>query len=139
MSMPISPADTFRNGVQLLLDKNVPAWVELWAEDGRMEFPFAPTGWPTHLAGKEAIAAYMRNYSDHIDLQDIPDLVVHETSDPATIVVEMRATGRIVTSDSPYDMTYIAVVTVHNGCFSSYRDYWNPLAVSTAGTDFRTN
>lgn len=33
-------------------------------------------------------------------------------------------------------MTYIAVVTVRDGHITSYRDYWNPLAVQESGTDF---
>jgi hypothetical protein len=137
MSVPTTPADLFRHGLQLLLDKNIPAWVDLWAQDGQMEFPFAPDGWPTRLAGKEAIAAYMRHYPDHIELHDFPDLTIHETTDPETIVVEMRGIGRLVETDSPFDMTYIAVVVIRDGRFASYRDYWNPLAVSEQpGTDF---
>ncbi len=137
MSVPTTPADLFRHGLQLLLDKNIPAWVALWAQDGQMEFPFAPDGWPTRLAGKEAIAAYMRHYPDHIELHDFPDLTIHETTDPETIVVEMRGIGRLVETDSPFDMTYIAVVVIRDGRFASYRDYWNPLAVSEQpGTDF---
>ena len=136
MSVPTPPADLFRHSLRLLLDKNIPARVDLWAEDGHMQFPFAPEGWPARLDGKEAIAAYMRHYPDHIDLQDFPDLTIHQTTDPQTIVVEMRGTGRLVQDAGPFDMTYIAVVAVRDGRFASYRDYWNPLAVSRPGTDF---
>ncbi|MEV6586432.1 nuclear transport factor 2 family protein [Streptomyces acidicola] len=133
---PASPVDVYRHSLRLLLDKNIPAWVGLWAEDGVMEFPFAPQGWPRRLEGKEAIAAYMRPYPDHIDLHDFPDLRIHQTAEPETIVVEMRGVGRLVETDSPYDMTYIAVVTVQDGLIASYRDYWNPLAALEPGTDF---
>lgn len=136
MSVPATPADLFRNSLQLLLDKNIPAWVDLWAEDGQMEFPFASDGWPTRLGGKQAIAAYMRHYPDHVDVHDFADLTIHETTDPETIVVEMRGVGRLVETDSPFDMTYISVVAIRDGRFTSYRDYWNPLAVSTPGADF---
>ncbi|MDQ1023620.1 ketosteroid isomerase-like protein [Streptomyces umbrinus] len=131
-----SPADLYRHSLQLLLDKNIPAWVDLWAEDGVIEFPFAPQGWPGRLEGKEAIAAYMRHYPDHIDLHDFPDVRIHLTTESDVIVVEMRAVGRLVETDSPYDMTYIAVVTVRDGLISSYRDYWNPLVVQEPGVDF---
>ena len=136
MSAHTPPADLYRRSLRLLLDKNIPAWVGLWAEDGIMEFPFAPQGWPERLEGKEAIAAYMRDYPDHIDLHDFPDLRIHQTTDPETIVVEMRGVGRLVENDKPFDMTYIAVVTVQDGCITSYRDYWNPLAVLEPGADF---
>ncbi|MER7915661.1 MULTISPECIES: nuclear transport factor 2 family protein [unclassified Streptomyces] len=136
MSAPTSPADLYRHSLRLLLDKDIPAWVALWAEDGLMEFPFAPADRPRRLEGKEAVAAYMRHYPDHIDLHDFPDLRIHQTTEPGTIVVEMRGVGRMVETGAPFDMTYIAVVTVRDGRFTSYRDYWNPLAVQEPGTDF---
>ncbi|MFD8415054.1 nuclear transport factor 2 family protein [Streptomyces sp. NPDC059650] len=138
MSAPTSPADLFRHSLRLLLDKDVPGWVALWAEDGLMEFPFAPEGWPARLEGRAAVAAYMRDYPDHIDLHDFPTVRIHRTTDPETIVVEMRGVGRLVATDAPFDMTYIAVVTVRDGRITSYRDYWNPLAVLEPGADFLT-
>ncbi|MEU5811379.1 nuclear transport factor 2 family protein [Streptomyces sp. NPDC047718] len=138
MSAPTSPADLFRHSLRLLLDKDVPGWVALWAEDGLMEFPFAPEGWPARLEGRAAVAAYMRDYPDHIDLHDFPAVRIHRTTDPETIVVEMRGVGRLVATDTPFDMTYIAVVTVRDGRITSYRDYWNPLAVLEPGADFLT-
>lgn len=101
-----------------------------------MEFPFAPQGRPRRLEGREAVAAYMRAYPDHIDLHDFPELRIHETTDPATIVVEMRGVGRLVRTGAPFDMTYIAVVTVRDGRIAAYRDYWNPLAVQDPAADF---
>ncbi|RKT08635.1 hypothetical protein BX286_6747 [Streptomyces sp. 3211.6] len=136
MSVPVStsPAELYRHGLRLLLAKDISGWVALWAEDGVMEFPFAPPGRPSRLEGRRAIDRYMRPYPEHIDLHDFPeaDLRIHETADPRTIVVEMRGTGRLVRTGGPYDMTYIAVVTVDRGRFTAYRDYWNPLAVPSA-------
>ncbi|GAA2265685.1 hypothetical protein GCM10010145_34780 [Streptomyces ruber] len=133
---PTAPADLFRHSLRLLLEKDIPAWVGLWAEDGVAEFPFAPEGWPRRLDGREAVAAYMRNYPDHIDLHDFPDLTIHRTTDPEVIVVEMRGVGRLVRTDSPFDMTYVVVVTVRDGRITAYRDYWNPLALQDPAADF---
>ncbi|MEU9129343.1 nuclear transport factor 2 family protein [Kitasatospora sp. NPDC048540] len=136
MTTPVTPAELYQHGLQLLLDKDVPAWVELWHEDGVLEFPFAPEGWPSRLEGKAAVGAYMRDYPDHIDLHEFPEVTIHRTMAPGTIVVEMRGVGRLVKTDSPFEMTYIAVVTVEDALITSYRDYWNPLAVSLPGADF---
>ncbi|MFD7233251.1 nuclear transport factor 2 family protein [Streptomyces sp. NPDC059881] len=134
--MPLPPAELYRHGLRLLLEKDIPAWLELWDEDGVLEFPFAPAGWPRRLEGKQAVADYMRHYPDHIDLHDFPHVEIHQTTTPETVVVEMRGVGRLVETGRPFDMTYIAVVTVENGRITSYRDYWNPLAVQEAGADF---
>ncbi|MCF3132320.1 nuclear transport factor 2 family protein [Streptomyces olivochromogenes] len=134
MTTPTQPADLYRHGLRLLLDKDISAWVELWAQDGVFEFPFAPEGRPKRLEGKAAVADYMRDYPDHIDLHDFPELKIHRTDDPETIVVEMRGVGQLVPSGAPFDMTYIAVVTVVGGRITHYRDYWNPLAVPQDGS-----
>ncbi|MEE1829817.1 nuclear transport factor 2 family protein [Streptomyces sp. SP17KL33] len=139
-----SPADLYRHSLRLLLNKDIAAWVDLWAEDGTMEFPFAPPGRPRRLQGRQAVAAYMRPYPDHIDLHDFPEVRIHETTAPETIVVEMRGVGRLVATGGPFEMTYIAVVTVRDGLIHSYRDYWNPLAalelgVGLDGTDALDN
>ncbi|MGW7262284.1 nuclear transport factor 2 family protein [Streptomyces sp. NPDC054842] len=129
MKANTAPADLYRHGLQLLLDKDIAGWVDLWDENGIFEFPFAPHGWPKRLEGKAAVAAYMRDYPDHIDLHDFPNVEIHQTHAPETIVVEMRGVGRLVATGRPFDMTYIAVVTVERGLITRYRDYWNPLAV----------
>ncbi|MGW2513487.1 nuclear transport factor 2 family protein [Streptomyces scopuliridis] len=121
-----TPAALYRHGLRLLLDKDIDGWVALWAEDGLFEFPFAPPGAPTRLEGREAVAGYMRDYPEHIDLHDFPYLEIHETRDPETIVVEMRSEGRIVSTGELFDSSYIAVVTVRQGRIARYRDYWNP-------------
>jgi ketosteroid isomerase-like protein len=136
MTVPMTAAELYRRSLNLLLEKNISGWVKLWDEDGVMEFPFAPQGWPERLVGKQAVAEYMRHYPDHVDVHDFPDVKIHQTTVPETIVVEMRGVGRLVETDSAFDMTYIAVVTVKDGRITSYRDYWNPLAVQQPGADF---
>ncbi|MFB7666366.1 nuclear transport factor 2 family protein [Kitasatospora sp. NPDC056138] len=136
MTVPMAPAELYRHGLHLLLEKDIAAWVDLWDEKGVLEFPFAPEGWPKRLEGRAAVSDYMSHYPDHVDLHDFPDVEIHQTTVPETIVVEMRGVGRLVETDRPFDMTYIAVVTVEDGHITSYRDYWNPLAVSQPGADF---
>ncbi|MEU1310593.1 nuclear transport factor 2 family protein [Streptomyces cinnamoneus] len=136
MSPSTAPVDLYRHGLRLLLNKDMPAWIDLWDENGIFEFPFAPEGWPERLEGKAAVAEYMRGYPDHIDLHDFPHVEIHQTTAPETIVVEMRGVGRLVGSESPFDMSYIAVVTVKNGLITRYRDYWNPLLVQDPATNF---
>ena len=128
--------DLIRHGLQLLLDKRTADWVDLWADEGVLEFPFAPEGWPERLEGKAAIGDYMRHYPDHIDLRDFPEIRIHQTTDPETAVVEMKAEGRLVKTDAPFSMSYIMVLTARDGSLIAGRDYWNPLGVQQPGADF---
>ncbi|WKV70126.1 nuclear transport factor 2 family protein [Streptomyces sp. PCS3-D2] len=136
MTNSMTAEELYRHGLRLLLAKDITAWVDLWHTDGVLEFPFAPEGWPRRLEGKAAIGDYMRHYPDHVDLHDFPEVTIHQTTVAETVVVEMRGVGRLVRTDTPYDMGYIAVVTVADGLIASYRDYWNPLAASLPGADF---
>ncbi|MCK8681105.1 nuclear transport factor 2 family protein [Streptomyces lichenis] len=124
-----APGELYRHALDLLLAKDIDGWVGLWDEHGVMEFPFAPEGWPRRLEGRAAVAGYMRGYPDHIDLRAIPYLEITPTADPRTIVADLRATGRLGATGEPYEMSYIALVTVVGGLITRYRDYWNPLAV----------
>ncbi|MGP3950991.1 nuclear transport factor 2 family protein [Streptomyces sp. 7N604] len=132
-----TPAGVFRHGMDLLLAKDIAGWVDLWAEDGVIEFPFAPPGAPRRLEGRAAVQAYMAHYPDHIDLAALPYLEVHRTEDPEVVIVEMRAEGRAVATGKPFASSYIAVVTIKDGLFTHYRDYWDPLAALeiAGGTD----
>uniref|UniRef100_UPI0034DF6C0B nuclear transport factor 2 family protein n=1 Tax=Streptomyces flavofungini TaxID=68200 RepID=UPI0034DF6C0B len=61
-------------------------------------------------------------------------LEVHRTQNPDTVIVEMRSEGRSVATGRPFEMSYVAVVTVRQGRITHYRDYWNPLtALEIAG------
>ena len=53
---------------------------------------------------------------------------MHETRDPEVIVVEFVATGVVVATGRPYELRYIAVLTVRDGQLVHYRDYWDPIA-----------
>lgn len=136
MSTNTTVTDLVRHSLRLLLDKRTADWADLWADDSVLEFPFAPEGWPERLEGRAAISEYMRHYPDHIDLHDFPEIRIHQTTDPETAVVEMRAEGRLVQADAPFDMSYIAVMTARDGSFMVGRDYWNPLGVQQPGADF---
>lgn len=123
-----TPAELFRDGIQLLLANDMDRWVELFAEDAVAEFPFAPEGYPRRVEGRASLGAYLRGLGAHVEYRSFPYLDIHETTDPETIVVEFAAKGRVVATDDPFDMTYVVVVTAKDGRFTHYRDYWNPLA-----------
>jgi len=105
-------------------------WAEMFTPDGIMEFPYAPAGYPERLVGREAIAAYMRDYPAHISLRDIiPDRVFRAGD---TRIVEFSAEGTAVATGRPFTMRYVAILTVRGDRVEVYRDYWNPLTALTA-------
>ncbi|ATE53002.1 MULTISPECIES: nuclear transport factor 2 family protein [Actinosynnema] len=130
--MDNDPELTFRRLLDLLLAKDMDAVADLWAVDGTAEFPFAEAGSPTRLEGREQVRAYLAGYPDLVDVAEIPELVVHRTADPSTAVVEFTAVGRTTATGAPYRLDYVSIVTVVDGLFTAYRDYWSPVAAARA-------
>ncbi len=122
----------YEDQIRHLLNKDMQGWLDTFADDAVFELPFAPAGYPRELAGKAAIADYVRDYTKHIELTGFPELTVHQLLDPAVIVVEALAEGQVIATGKPYDMRYVWVITVQKGKIVRQRDYWNPLAVQDA-------
>ncbi len=118
------------HALELLLAHDMAAFAGLWAEDGVVEFPFAAPGYPAKLEGRAAVAEYLRDYPNILDIREIPQSVMHQTVDPDVVVVEFEAAGVVVSTGAPYRMSYIAVITVRNNEIQRYRDYWSPLAAA---------
>ena len=100
------------------------------SDDVEVEFPFALPGRPQHLRGRENLRRYLEALLIRIAYDSITSLVVYETDIAGTIVAEMTIDLRSLESDRRYSRRYVAVVRAANGRVVSYREYWNPLALS---------
>ena len=127
-----------RAGLDSLLTGDVETWVGMWAEEGGMEFPFAPPGFPQRLVGREAVRAHMRAFPQTLHLTRLSAPVLYPTLDPQVLIVEFSCGGRAVATGRPYNQRYIAVLEYgEDGRLLNYRDYWNPwvLLEATGGLD----
>lgn len=109
-----------------LLDKDMDAFANEWAPDGRMEFPFAPPGWPAPI-GREAVRAYLAGYPDQVAIHAISRQERHALLDPDMLIVEWGVDGQALKTGRRYAVDYVAVIKVGNEGIVSYRDYWSAL------------
>jgi ketosteroid isomerase-like protein len=116
---------------QALLAHDMTAFADQWAPDGRMEFPFAPPGWPT-LRSREEVRAYLRPYTESVDIRGIRHQTRHETTDPDTLILEWGVEGVALATGRPYAVDYVGVLKVGAEGIESYRDYWSALAAGHA-------
>ncbi|NQE86720.1 nuclear transport factor 2 family protein [Nocardia terpenica] len=128
----MNPRELVQHALDLLLTHDMAGFAGLWAVDGTAEFPFAPPGYPTRLAGRAAVEEYLRDYPDKFDVREVDHVTVHQTVDPEVVIVEFEAAGLVTATGAPYRLRYIAVITVRDNEIRHYRDYWNPLAASAA-------
>ncbi|WP_250003739.1 nuclear transport factor 2 family protein [Actinoplanes sp. M2I2] len=125
--MTATPAEVLQQAARRLLAKDMAGFIDLYADDAVMEFPFAPPGQPTEVAGRAALEGYLLHYPELLDLREFTVIALHETKDPEVIVAEIDASGFVVATGKPYELRYIAVLTIRDGLIVRYRDYWNPL------------
>jgi ketosteroid isomerase-like protein len=102
-------------------------------DDVSLEMPFAAPGRPDRVEGREAVLAFTR--AGHAGLpfrfDDCRVLAVHDTADPATVVVEYELAATMTATGVSAAAPFIVVLTVHEGRISRWREYQNPLL--TAG------
>jgi len=110
------------------LNPGAETFVQMFAEDGVMEFPYALPS-PRRLEGREALAAHLAYLARLVELLSVSDVVKHETTDPEVFIVEFASSGRAVATGEPFEQRYISVIRVRDGHIVHYNDYWNPLAI----------
>jgi uncharacterized protein len=128
----LTPDDVRRRTLEtaqsyLLTLGDLDRWIELWHDDGVLEFPFAPSGRPTTYRGKEAILVYMRGASSRIVTDAVDDLRVHAGDDPQVVVAEIATRGHLAQTGARYDQRYVCIFDMRDGLVWRYREYWNPL------------
>jgi ketosteroid isomerase-like protein len=106
-------------------------WIDLWAEDGVLEFPFAPPGRRSRYVGKADILAYMKpvaaRMAGQVKVEGLEYFHVHPLHNPAMICVEMGVKGRIVETGALYNQKYVSLIETKGGKVALYREYWNPI------------
>jgi uncharacterized protein len=129
------PADVFRRALDILLNKDMAAFLDMYAEGAVMEYPFAPDGWPKRLEGRDEIWSHIHNYPDFLDPHEVRDLEILETTDPEVIVAQFVAAGVVTPTQQPYEVRYADIVRIRDGKIITWRDYWDPtLATSLVPT-----
>lgn len=118
--------------LRLLSAGRIQEWVNLFAPDGILEFPYAPKNVPRRLQGHAELLAYMSHFPKTFDVKFV-NLIFHDTTDPRLAIAEFGSTGRAVTTGKPYEQTCISVVYIDDhGRITRYVDYWNPLVAMEA-------
>jgi len=129
----IDPVQSFsamlRNTLGEHLDPDAETFVQMFSEDGVMEFPFALPGVPQRVEGREALSARLNFLSGLIEFSSVSDVVKHETSDPEVFILEFAGFGKGLATGEPYEQHYISVIRLRDGQIIHYKDYWNPIAV----------
>ncbi len=104
-------------------------FVDMFAEDGVFEYPFAPPGLQTPMRGRAAIIANFQRLRKLLRIDSVADVAEIAVSDPDTVVLEFSGRGEGVITKEAYVQRYISVIRLRDGSIVHYKDYWNPIAL----------
>jgi ketosteroid isomerase-like protein len=130
-SVRAAAQQTFRSHLDHLSAGRFAEWVDLFTEDGVLEFPYAPKGYPAQVAGKQDLLGHLKSFSENFRVK-FTDLRFHETTDPSLVIAELKSEGIALGTGRPYNQTYISVVETENSKISRYVDFWNPQVAAEA-------
>jgi ketosteroid isomerase-like protein len=106
---------------------------ELWAPDVVVETPFAAGG-PSRVEGRDNFLARTKTSRETIPIrvEEMRNVVVHETTDPNKIVVEYELVGVVLSTGNRESALFIAVMEIRDGLLTLWREYQNTLAMAQA-------
>lgn len=107
-------------------------FLDMFAEDGVMEFPFAPPGVAKRLEGRPALAAHLASLEGLASFNRMALRSCHRALDAEVFVLEFDGFGTGAATGRPFEQSYVSVITLRDGRIAQYRDYWNPLVVIEA-------
>jgi len=113
--------------LQLLQAQDWDKWINLWAEDAILEFPFAPKNRPSIYRGKQDILTYMSATTRSIVVDTVAALTISPMLDPNKIVIELTIHGHLISNGATYNQQYVTFFEFESGKIKHYREYWNPV------------
>jgi uncharacterized protein len=117
----------FKNHLMYLSSGKIAEWVDLFTENGILEFPYATTGYPKKVQGKAALFEYMKNFPENFKVK-FKNLYFHPTANPNLVIAEFESDGVAISTNNPYLQKYISVFTTDDeGKIQKYVDFWNPI------------
>nr|BFE63919.1 nuclear transport factor 2 family protein [Dactylosporangium thailandense] len=131
MAMTATSRDVVEQLLRASRERDTETFVELFAPDGYIEWPFRPAGVPGRVEGRDRLREFLTmQASGLVEFDEYRDTVIHETVDPQVVIVEYEAHGTVIPTGAPLHQTVIAVLRIRDGLVVSYRDYLNPLVLA---------
>jgi uncharacterized protein len=105
----------------------------MWAPDVVIEQPFAAGG-PSRVEGRDNFLAATKTSRETLPVRvdEMRNVVVHETTEPSRIIVEYELVGTLLTTGEQRSALFIAVMEVRDGLMTLWREYQNTLAIAQA-------
>ncbi|MER7849796.1 nuclear transport factor 2 family protein [Kitasatospora sp. NPDC096077] len=124
-----SPRELLAAFHRAMVDFSADELADLHAEDAVYEFPLLTPGRPERYRGRAEIrAGFGAAWAGApVRVEEIRDVVVHETTDPEVIVAEQRAAAVVTGTGHAFTLPFLLVLRVRAGRIVHVRDYADAL------------
>jgi ketosteroid isomerase-like protein len=131
--MPSTPRLLFQQMQQRWFGPVAALTGDLLADDVIIENPFASPG-PHRIEGRQQFLDFAnpRRATFPVRFDACRTIAIHDTTDPATIVVEYELTGTSTTTSRQATARFIGVLTARDGKVALWREYQNTMAIQQA-------
>jgi ketosteroid isomerase-like protein len=117
-----------------MLHKSADELADLFAVDAVYEFPLLNPFRPERYQGREELRAGFHAAWDAapVRVDEIREVVVHETTDPELIVSEQEGSFTVLTTGRSFTQRFVLVLHARDGVIVHLRDYSDTLRVARA-------
>jgi len=109
----------------LLGQKDIDRWGELWHENGTITVPYPLEGFPDRIEGKDVILSGFRDLFANFESFASELTGIYPAADSDAVCVEYRNRA-VLTDGTVYTNENIAVFRFEDGLISEYHDYFDP-------------
>jgi uncharacterized protein len=109
----------------LLHDKDVAAWGQLWHAQGEILVPYPPEGFPPRIAGRATIVDGFHELVGVFTSFDYELTAVIPGADPTVSTVEYRVRAELARGGE-YTNDNVAIFEFEDGLVRRYHDYFDP-------------
>jgi uncharacterized protein len=131
---PATPRELLARFHRAMLALSADALANLHASDATYEFALLTPGRPERYHGREEIrAGFGAAWAGAgVRMDEIRDVVVHETTDPEVIVAEQEAVATVLATGRAFTLPFLLVLRARDGEIVHLREYADALRRAVA-------
>lgn len=120
-----------RTFFKLLEEENIPAFINLFAENGKQINPYASRLFPSGAEGKEELTKYWEPLPDNFDGMEFPIQEIYAMEDPNMVYVKYKGKIQLKNNAGLYENQYYSTFTFdENGKILKYVEIFNPITAA---------
>jgi ketosteroid isomerase-like protein len=115
----------------LIENKDIPGFIDLFAEDGIQYNYFQCNLMPSEINGKKSLTAFWTPIPDRFLEMKFPIEAIFPMLDPSLVVVKFRGFAKLKDNKGDYNNEYLAIFRFNSeGEIKEYHEYSNPVVAA---------